>query len=123
MNFLLDTNVVSELQRRSPSPSVLSWIEDQASDDLYVSVLTVGEIRTGIENLRRREAEHSIGRWVPRGDDTVQVLANDGIIGAGNNRREESLQTLLLRDIPGNFGSANHAPGGVSDRRHRKRDT
>src|ERR1700757_1160240 len=71
------------------------------------------------ENLRRREAEHSLGRWVPRGDDTVQVLANDGIIGAGNNRREESLQTLLLRDIPGNFGSANHAPGGVSDRRHR----
>lgn len=57
MSFLLDTNVISEL-RKGPrcNLGVSSWFEQVASEDLYLSVLTLGELRKGIENLRRRDA-------------------------------------------------------------------
>ena len=41
--IVLDTNVVSELARPRPNPSVLSWVESQDREDLYVTVITVAE--------------------------------------------------------------------------------
>jgi toxin FitB len=56
MTYLLDTNVVSELRKRQPDPRVLAWYEGVPSSRLFLSVLTVGEIRLGTERLRRKDA-------------------------------------------------------------------
>jgi toxin FitB len=66
MSFLLDTNVVSELRRRTPSPNVLQWFETVAAHEIHISVLTIGEIRQGIELLRRKDpiAAASIEGWL-----------------------------------------------------------
>ena len=53
--YLLDTNVVSEVRRPRPDPGVLRWLEAARGDDLYLSVLTIGEIRLGIVRLERRD--------------------------------------------------------------------
>jgi toxin FitB len=53
--FLLDTNVVSEARRRSPNPAVRAWLASVPEAELYLSVLVVGEIRQGIERLRRQD--------------------------------------------------------------------
>ena len=55
MTYLLDTNVVSELRRRHPDPHVLAWYDTVTSAEIYLSVLTIGEIRLGIERLRRKD--------------------------------------------------------------------
>lgn len=55
MTYLLDTNVVSDLGRRRPDRGVLAWFTTVSEADLYVSVLTVGQIRQGIESLRARD--------------------------------------------------------------------
>jgi predicted nucleic acid-binding protein len=55
VNYLLDTNVISELRKRSPDPHVLAWYSTVRSDELFLSVLTVGEIRLGIERIRRKD--------------------------------------------------------------------
>ena len=56
MRFLLDTNVVSELRKAERCDSgVRIWIEAVDADDLFLSVLTLGEIRRGIESVRRRD--------------------------------------------------------------------
>ena len=47
--YLLDTNVVSELRRPRPSQSVLRWIADVPAEEIFLSVVTVGEIQAGIE--------------------------------------------------------------------------
>ena len=48
--FLLDTNVLSEFnRRRDPDPRVKRWLETTLNESLYASVLTLGEIRMGIE--------------------------------------------------------------------------
>jgi toxin FitB len=55
MSFLLDTNVVSEARRPRGNTGVKTWLASVPADSLHVSVLLVGEIRRGIERLRRRD--------------------------------------------------------------------
>jgi toxin FitB len=56
LSFVLDTNVVSEPRKRSRADTgVMRWFHSVETDDLYVSVLVIGEIRQGIEGLRRRD--------------------------------------------------------------------
>ncbi|MEA2496492.1 MAG: toxin FitB [Thermoleophilaceae bacterium] len=54
MSFLLDTNVVSEI-RRGRNPHVRAWAGEVEDVDLHLSVMTLGEIRRGIELLRGRD--------------------------------------------------------------------
>ena len=56
MSFLLDTNVISEARKPNGNPRVRAWLASVKGADLYLSVLAVGEIRQGIEWLRRRDA-------------------------------------------------------------------
>ena len=53
--YLLDTNVVSELRRPRPHPSVLRWIESVPAEQLYLSAVTIGEIQAGIEVTREQD--------------------------------------------------------------------
>ncbi len=65
MSFLLDTNVVSEIRRRR-DPNVRAWAEAVEDVELRLSVLTVGEIRKGIELLRGRDPTQAkvFARWL-----------------------------------------------------------
>jgi toxin FitB len=49
--IVVDTNVVSELMRPSPSPQVRGWVNAQAPGELYTTAVTVAEIRYGLERL------------------------------------------------------------------------
>ena len=51
MSYLVDTNVLSELRRKQPQPAVVAWFAQRPRQTLYLSVLTLGEIRKGIERL------------------------------------------------------------------------
>ena len=56
MSFLLDTNVVSEPRKgRRADANVMRWFSSVGTEELYIGVLVVGEIRQGIEELRRRD--------------------------------------------------------------------
>jgi predicted nucleic acid-binding protein len=55
VSFLLDTNAISEI-RRGRDPNVQAWAGAVSDGDLHLSVLTLGEIRKGIERLRVRDA-------------------------------------------------------------------
>lgn len=55
MTYLLDTNVLSEARKPRGDRGVKRWIKTVPGRDLYLSVLVVGEIRQGIERLRRRD--------------------------------------------------------------------
>ena len=72
--YLLDTNVVSELRKNRPHGAVVSWLEGVADSDLYLSVVTLGEIQAGIELTRERDADKAaeIEEWA----DLVAVNYN-----------------------------------------------
>jgi predicted nucleic acid-binding protein len=52
VSYLVDTNVLSELRRKRPDARVVAWMEQRPAQALYLSVLTLGEIRKGIERLQ-----------------------------------------------------------------------
>jgi hypothetical protein len=61
VNYLLDTNVVSELAKPQPASRVVAWLADADEDRLFISVITIAELRHGVERLaagRRRERLH-----------------------------------------------------------------
>lgn len=67
MSFLLDTNVVSELRKGSRcNPGVSAWFAEVSPGEIYLSALTIGELRRGIESLRRRDeiSARSIEVWL-----------------------------------------------------------
>lgn len=66
MNYLLDTNVVSEIQRKRPNQRVLTWIENTEPASLHISALTLGEIAKGAAKLARRDVAQATTflRWL-----------------------------------------------------------
>lgn len=69
MSYLIDTNVISELRKGGRADSgVKSWFAALADEEVFLSVLTIGEIRRGIESIRRRdlEAAAALDSWLGR---------------------------------------------------------
>ena len=64
MSYLLDTNIVSETVRRNPNKAVIAWLDQLPGEALYVSVLTLGEIRKGIEALTDRKRREKLRLWL-----------------------------------------------------------
>jgi predicted nucleic acid-binding protein len=66
MTYLLDTNIVSEVHKTAPDPNVMRWFGQTDQHELRLSVLTLGEIRRGIERIRVRDSAKAaaIDRWL-----------------------------------------------------------
>lgn len=77
--YLLDTNVISELRRARPHGAVVAWIEAVRDGDLHISAATLGEIQTGIEITRERDAAKAaeIEGWLEKVSQTYNILPMD----------------------------------------------
>jgi len=67
LSYLVDTNVISELRKGARThPEVAGWFARVSSGEIYLSVLTIGEIRKGIEKKRARDhaAAAALERWL-----------------------------------------------------------
>jgi toxin FitB len=62
--FLVDTNCISEVVRVKPEPRVLEWIEGADESLLYISVLTLGEIRKGLAALPQSRRRSRLETWL-----------------------------------------------------------
>jgi predicted nucleic acid-binding protein len=75
--FLLDTNVISELVKVKPEPRVTKWIEATDETLLYLSVLTLGEIRKGIASLSHSRRRAALEAWL---DHDLALRFSDRIL-------------------------------------------
>lgn len=66
MNFLLDTNVISEPKQKKPNKRVLEWLDAQDESELYLSVLTIGEIKKGITRLESGRKKAELEKWLEK---------------------------------------------------------
>lgn len=64
MTWLLDTCVICEPTRQQPSTRVLAWLDEQPEESLYLSVLTLGEIRKGTARLPPGTKRRRLERWL-----------------------------------------------------------
>lgn len=105
MSYLLDTNVISELVRPKPAKAVLTWFENIPSEALHISVLTLGEIRKGVEHMPdgvcrekpRPWLEHDLADWLRSRVLPVDIPVADrwGRLLAQMGRTVPSIDSLL----------------------------
>jgi toxin FitB len=124
MGFLIDTNVLSELRKGlKANAGVQDWFKNAGGNQLYISVLTLGEIRQGIELLKRRDgqAATSLEYWLEKIENesarlilpVTQSIANcwgqinvpnkllviDGLLAATALVHDLTLVTRNVRDV------------------------
>lgn len=123
MTYLLDTNVVSETWKPKPDRNLSAWLATVAGAELFLSVLVVGELRQGIERLRRRDLAqaalyeqrlsnvygHHADRLVPIDTAVAEAWARmnvpdevpviDGLMAATALVRGWTLVTRNIKDI------------------------
>jgi len=88
MGFLIDTNVLSELRKGSKTDkNVREWFDAVPADDIYLSTLVIGEVRHGIELLRRRDpkAANRLDSWLAE----VQKNTGERILPVTNEVSEQ----------------------------------
>lgn len=64
MNYLLDTNVISELVSKRPDRKIVEWLDRLDPNTIYLSVVTMGEIRKGIEKLPPSKRRDRVKEWL-----------------------------------------------------------
>jgi toxin FitB len=64
MNFLLDTNVISEWVKPQPDRNVVSWLAEADEDRVFVSVISFAEIRHGIELMPASRRRERLAQWL-----------------------------------------------------------
>jgi hypothetical protein len=64
MKYLLDTCVISEFTQKKPSAQLIDWLSTKDEDDLYISVLTIGELQQGISKLVDSKRKLSLQHWL-----------------------------------------------------------
>lgn len=77
MKYLLDTCIISELVAKKPARQVVDWIDRTDEDQLYLSVLTIGEIRKGIEKLPPSSKKRTLEEWL---DEHLRIRFADRIV-------------------------------------------
>jgi toxin FitB len=87
MTFLLDTNVISEIRKPHPDRHVVAWWDTVTSAEVFISALTIGEIRLGIERLRRKDNAQAdlLERWL----HGLRAIYEDHIINVDAGIAEE----------------------------------
>lgn len=93
MNFLLDTCVLSEALSKKPDPKVLDFVDGLDPDDVYLSVITIGELFKGIEKLPNSRRKNELHEWF---NDEL-LMQYDGKILSLDTRILMTWGTLIAR--------------------------
>jgi toxin FitB len=64
MSFLLDTNAISEWVKPRPDPGIVLWLDEVDEDRTYLSVITLGELRKGVDRLAGGRRRDRLDQWL-----------------------------------------------------------
>ena len=104
MKYLLDTNVISEWTKPRPDVSVVRWLDGVKEDDLFLSVVTIGELWHGIERLPQSKRRAALAQWVEQdlsarfegrllGIDE-RIARTWGVLLAASQQRERAMHAV-----------------------------
>jgi len=86
MNYLLDTCLLSEFTRKAPEPNVVRWMDSVEEEQLYLSVISIGEIQQVIDRLPSSRRKNDLSIWL-----------NNGLINRfGSRTISLDISTMLL---------------------------
>jgi predicted nucleic acid-binding protein len=85
MNYILDTNIISELVAARPNPKVVHWIQSVDSNQVFLSIIAIGELKKGIEKLPDSERKGKLDQWLHedlliRFEDQILVIDQETML-------------------------------------------
>jgi predicted nucleic acid-binding protein len=110
MRYLLDTNIIRNFTKPAPSPTLIAWMAEQSDDDLFISSLTVGEVRRGVLEKPAGKRRDQLDAWFsgPQGPQALfagRILPFDekaGLVwarlmaeGTAQGRPRSGLDTII----------------------------
>ncbi len=105
MNYILDTNVISELVAAQPDLKVIRWIEGIDPDKIFLSVITIGELKKGINKLPESKKKELLDGWLheellTRFQDHILPIDTDTMLvwGAMNAQLEAAGRPIPAMD-------------------------
>ena len=81
VSYLLDTNVLSELRKPSPDPAVVAFLQSADPSSIFISVLTLGELRKGIAAKKLRDPDPNAAMRLASWVDGLEISFADRILG------------------------------------------
>lgn len=98
--YLLDKNVVSELRRLHPHPTVVRWVEQAHARELFLSAVTVGEIQAGIEFTREQDVAKAeeLEAWLSAVLVSYNILPMNAAVFREWARRKHRRSDTLIED-------------------------
>ncbi len=68
MSYLLDTCVLSEYVKKKPNETVIQWLDEQEEASLFISLLSIGEIKKGIIKIEKKQPQRyqKLNRWLQK---------------------------------------------------------
>jgi len=78
MKYLLDTNIISELKKKTPDQNVVNWFEETDTYDLYLSCITIGELKSGV--LKKSKTDVKIGKLLIKWIDGLMADYEEQIL-------------------------------------------
>ena len=104
--ILLDTNVLSALMQRQPDQTVVAWLDEQPSESIWTTTITVFEVRMGLELLAEGHRRTRLGQEFDKLlaedlDGRVQVFDRAAADAAGTiaASRQRAGRTVEIRDV------------------------
>lgn len=99
MTYLVDTNVVSELVSIKPNSNVITWFNQIPADALFLSVLTLGEIRKGVEKVKDNKRKKKLLIWL---EHDLTEMFGDRILTISTQVADRwgRLQCQVTRTLP-----------------------
>ena len=105
MNYVLDTNVISELIARQPNQKIVDWIDSLDPETVYLSAITIGEIRRGIEKVAPSRRKDELTLWLTSdlllrfADKIIDITTNVMLVwGEVTGRLEQEGKTMPAID-------------------------
>jgi hypothetical protein len=100
MSYLLDTCVLSEYAKKRPNQQVIQWLDDQDEASLFISILTIAELKKGIIKIKNSQPPryHKLTLWL----ETIEQKFNERILPLTNNILNIWAQTCGESEAKGN---------------------
>ncbi len=97
MTYLLDTCIIADLISDSPTPELVAWIDTQPEEMIYLSVVTLAEIKNTVDQVKKTQLRSDLNEWIV---NDLLVRFNDRISEIDIN------VTLKLGEITAKFQNA-----------------
>jgi len=99
LKYLIDTNILSEMTKKQPDNSILKWFENTANTDMFISVISIGELVYGVAKLPDGTKKMKLSTWLT---DLLYEDFNDRIVGIGMDIMEVwgEMTAKFVRTLP-----------------------